>query len=64
MDVETVFPNGKLDEEIYMQQPEGYVKPGEEHLVCNLEKSLCGLEQSSRRWNKVFREGIEKIGFI
>ena len=64
MDLETAFLNCKLDEEIYMQQPEGYVKPGEEHLVCNLEKSLYGLEQSSRRWNKVFREGIEKIGFI
>ena len=64
MDVETAFPNGKLDEEIYMQQPEGYVKPGEEHLVCNLEKSLYGLKQSSRRWNKVFRECIEKICFI
>ena len=38
MDVETVFLNSKLDEEIYMQQPEGYVKPGEEHLVCKLEK--------------------------
>ena len=64
MDVETAFLNGKLDEEIYMQQPEGYVKPGEEHLVCKLEKSLYGLKQSSRCWNKVFRECIEKIGFI
>ena len=64
MDVETAFLNGKLDEEIYMQQPEGYVKPGEEHLVCKLEKSLYGLKQSSRCWNKVFQECIEKIGFI
>ena len=40
MDVETAFLNGKLDEEIYMKQPEGEVKPGEEHLVCKLEKSL------------------------
>ena len=64
MDVETVFLNGKLDEEIYMQQPEGYVKPVEEHLVCKLEKSLYGLKQSSRCWNKAFRECIEKIGFI
>ena len=38
MNVETAFLKGKLDEEIYMQQPEGYVKPGEEHLVCKLEK--------------------------
>ena len=63
MDVETAFLNGKLDEEIYMKQPEGYVKPGEEHLVCKLEKSLYGLKQSSRCWNKAFRECIEKIGF-
>ena len=63
MDVETAFLNGKLDEEIYMQQPEGYLKPGEEHLVCKLEKSLYGLKQSSRCWNKAFREGVEKIGF-
>ena len=62
MDVETAFLNGKLDEEIYMQQPEGYVKPGEEHLVCKLEKSLYGLKQSSRCWNKAFRECV-KIGF-
>lgn len=64
MDEETAFLNGKLDEEIYMQQPEGYMKPGEEHLVCKLEKSLYGLKQSSRCWNKVFWECIEKIDFI
>ena len=44
MDVETAFLNGKLGEEIYMQQPEGYVKPGEKYLVCKLEKSLYGLK--------------------
>ena len=64
MDVETAFLNGKLDEEIYMQQPEGYVKPGEEHLVCKLEKSLYELMQSSHCWNKALWECIEKIGFI
>ena len=63
MDVETAFLNGKLNEEIYTQQPEGYVKPGEEHLVCKLEKSLYGLKQSSRCWNKAFRESVEKVGF-
>ena len=63
MDVVTAFLNGKLEEEIYMQQPEGYVKPGEEHLVCKLEKSLYGLKQSPRCWNKAFQEYVEKIGF-
>ena len=63
MEVETGFLNGKLNEEIYMQQPEGYVKPGEEHLVCKLEKSLYGLKQSSRCWNKAFRESVEKVSF-
>ena len=63
MDVKTAFLNSKLNEEIYMQQPEGYVKPGEEHLVCKIEKSLYGLKQSSRCWNKAFRESVEKVGF-
>ena len=40
MDVKTAFLNGYLDEEIYMEQPEGFVKPGQEHLVCKLLKSL------------------------
>ena len=62
MEVETAFLNGKLNEEIYMQQPEGYVEPGEEHLVCKLEKSPYGLKQSSLCWNKVFRESVEKVG--
>ncbi|KAL9954406.1 hypothetical protein ACROYT_G041940 [Oculina patagonica] len=67
MDVETAFlcngELGKLDEEIQMKHPEGYVKQGEEHLVCKLEKSLYGLKKTSRCWNKTFRECIEKIGF-
>ena len=37
MDVETASLNGKLDEEIYMKQPEGYVKPGEEHMAVGIK---------------------------
>ena len=45
MDVKTAFLNGDLEEEIYMEKPEGYVVLGQEHKVCKLIKSLYGLKQ-------------------
>lgn len=63
MDVVTAFLNGHLEEEIYMEQPEGYIKPGQEHLVCKLKKSIYGLKQSPRCWSKAFTEFMKDIGF-
>ena len=48
LDVKTAFLNGELDEEIYIQQTEGYIAEGKEDLVCRLNKSLYGLKQASR----------------
>ena len=42
MDVKTTFLNGDLDEEVYMEQPEGFIDPGQEKKVCWLVKSLYG----------------------
>lgn len=52
MDVKTAFLNGDLEEEIYMDQPEGYALKGQESLVCKLSKTLYGLKQSPRAWYK------------
>jgi len=50
MDVKTAFLNGMLEVVIYMDQPEGFVQKGKEHLVCKLIKALYGLKQSPRAW--------------
>ncbi|GJT49537.1 retrotransposon protein, putative, ty1-copia subclass [Tanacetum coccineum] len=63
MDVKTAFLNGRLDEDIYMEQPEGYVNPKYPKRVCKLQRSIYGLKQASRQWNKRFDEEIKKFGF-
>ena len=45
MDVKTAFLNGDLDEEVYMDQSEAFVLPGNERKVCKLVKSLYDLKQ-------------------
>jgi len=54
LDVKTTFLHGDLKEEIYMEQPAGFVEPGKEYLVCRLKKSLSSLKQAPREWYKKF----------
>jgi hypothetical protein len=63
MDVKITFLHGDLEEQIYMEQPEGFNQPGQEHLVCKLKKSLYGLKQSLRQWYKRFDSYMIKIGY-
>ena len=62
-DIKTAFLNGDIEEEIYMSQPEGYLKKGQEHLVCKLNKSLYGLKQSARAWNLKINQVLLNEGF-
>jgi hypothetical protein len=54
LDVKTTFLHGDLDEEIYMEQPKGFVQDHKRRFVCKLKKSLYGLKQSPRQWYKKF----------
>ena len=62
MDVKTVFLNGFLKEELYMMQPKGFVDPKNANKVCKLQRSIYGLVQASRSWNKRFDEVIKAFG--
>jgi hypothetical protein len=64
MDVKTAFLNGELDEEIFMDQPIGFVVKGQERKVCRLNWSLYGLKQSSRQWYKRFHLEVISNGFL
>ena len=54
MDVKTTFLNGDLEEEIYMDQPEDFVEPGQESKVYKLTKSLYDLKQAPKQWHEKF----------
>ena len=63
MDVKTTFLNGNLEEDIYMQQPEGFIDRGQEHMACKLQRSIYGLKQASRTWNIRLDQAITLYGF-
>ena len=63
MDVKTAFLNGELSEEIYMEQPIGFIRKGQKHKMCRLQKSIYGLKQSSRQWYIPFHNAIMLYDF-
>ena len=63
MDVKSAFLNGKIEEEMYVNQPPGYVKAGQESMVLKLYKALYGLKQAPRAWNTRI-DAYFKNGFI
>ena len=62
IDVKCVFINGDLNEEIYMQQPEGFFS--NPSLVCRLKKSLYGIKQSLRTWDAKIDGFLLSLSFV
>jgi hypothetical protein len=62
LDVKTAFLNGELEEEIYMQQPQGYEQGGP-NVVCRLKRTLYGLRQAPRAWHMRLKEELGLLGF-
>jgi Reverse transcriptase (RNA-dependent DNA polymerase) len=52
VDVHMAYLYGKLDEEIYMRQPEGFTTTGQENEVIHLQQALYGLKQAGLAWWK------------
>jgi hypothetical protein len=63
LDIKNAFLHGDLKEEVYMDQPPGYVVAGSEHLACRLQKPLYGLKQSPRAWFDRFSAVVLGYGF-
>ena len=63
MDVKSTFLNGFLEEEIYLEQPLGFVRKSQEDKVYKLKKVLYRLKQSPRAWYSRINDYFEKYGF-
>lgn len=74
MDVKSAFLNGYLNEEVYIEQPKGFIDPSFLDHVFKLKKSLYGLNQAPRAWyerltkflvnNDYRKRGIDKTLFV
>jgi len=64
LDVRNAFLYGELEEEIYMEQPEGFHVPGRERDVLRLKRALYGLKQAGLAWWRTLRDSMKELGFV
>jgi hypothetical protein len=63
MDVKTSFLNGVIEEEVYIEQPQGFEVEDRKSHVCRLKKALYGLKQAPRAWYGHIDSLLMRFGF-
>ena len=63
LDVKSAFLYGTLEEELYMEQPQGFKVPGKEHKVLRLQKAIYGLKQAARAWWHELDKSLKALNF-
>ena len=63
MDIKSAFLNGYVDEEIYVEQPQGFEIAGKENKVYKLKKALYGLNKAPRAWYSRIDTYFQQKGF-
>ena len=63
LDVKSAFLHGKLNEAVFVKQPQGYEKKGEEYKVYKLKRTLYGLKQAPCAWYNWIEAYFVKEGF-
>jgi hypothetical protein len=64
MDVKSTFLNGELEEEVYMEQPDGFQVQEAKNHVYRLKKALYGLKQAPRAWYSRLDKYLKQQGYI
>jgi len=62
LDIKTAFLNGVIEEDVYMEQPEGF-ECGDKSMVCKLQRAIYGLKQAPRAWHNTLKKVLMRIGF-
>lgn len=62
LDINNAYLHGYIEEDIYMEPPAGYSKALPDQ-VCKLSRSLYGLKQAGRQWNKELTSHLQQFGF-
>jgi len=63
LDVKSAFLYGTLDEELYMEQPQGFKVLGNKHKVLRLKKAIYGLKQAAHAWWHELDRSLKALNF-